>query len=72
MAGLAVTPLKKLRRITLCLALQINALLGALEDDQGYAELHVSVKAGKLGLIRVERSFKPVEAGDIAELDDVG
>lgn len=52
------SPLDKLRPSVIALACKINALLGHLEDEQGYAHLHVEIKRGIPSSLRVERSFK--------------
>jgi hypothetical protein len=48
----------RLRASTVALARRLDALLGHLEDEQGYADLHIAVKRGIPGMLRIERSYK--------------
>lgn len=48
----------QLRDVTIDVARRIDALLGHLEDEQGYAELRLIVKRGIPVQLFVERSFK--------------
>lgn len=48
----------KLRATTIDLACRLDALIGHLEDELGYAELRIEVVAGVPKFLHVHRSFK--------------
>jgi len=54
----ASSALRHLRPSTIDLACRLDHILAHLEDEGGFAELHISVKRGIAKMLRVERSFK--------------
>ena len=60
LVSLPMHTLSQLRDVTIDVARRMDALLGHLEDEQGYAELRLIVKRGVPSMLFVERSFKLV------------
>jgi hypothetical protein len=61
LATLPRTSVNQLCDTTINVARQIDGMMRLLVKEQGYARITFDVVRGKLGILRIERSFRMIE-----------